>query len=764
MSIWDVLGIDAGSNREVIRRAYARKLKLTNPEDDPEGFKTLRAAYEAALDALRHAEWSAQWDGEGEEDPEDEEAPAHARWTEGAAEAHTPDADRAPETARPDEREIEIAELQARIDALAHALNGPWGSQDDQLHQAFVAVLQAPIMADIGIHARAEDVLAGMLANAIPTSDPLLPMAVEAFGWEEAAHARNMPPAIIAILDRIEEWGLIQAMQQPGHQLNDAWRTLTSAPKLPWRMRILALTPGLPERVGLVLAHANHRAIGLSHSLHPAASTWWETYLSGQPLALGAIVGIPIGLIFAVLAAWALAGSDTIFRFGVPLCIAALGLAWPMVHRRLQPLRERLTEQAMHGRWRLLLCCWLPAILLAPFCAMFLPATPQSVTLAFTGALLLFLWAWLAAEQPILERPTIKWTFFAIQILGLAIICGVVATPLPREHLAIFAVVASLLLLVRLAFIRRAATILTMVTPGLVLVIAFGTPIATLAIRDAYGIPTPYLGLLVISALFLLIAIADQNNRSGGEGAVRLWLMRGVLVLVLISLAETSPPGNNQPTRGAGPGTLDTQTLDTRIDDRLSRLEAREPGFRSIRLRNPELHAKLRAAVFEYEDGKSDLDRMNARIGESLDQAYADLLPDASNALLVELFRMRQLRLRAMREGAPELCADESLPPDPTLLPASYNRRSQWLFFAILSKSEYDSGREPGAPINLDKMAGIAARSLGISPQLLIERIKAPKTDAKSACAAKIALLGAIATQPVADIASFMRTGSSEKR
>lgn len=47
--IWEELGIDATGDARAIRKAYAQRLKQVHPEDDPEGFKRLRAAYEAAL-------------------------------------------------------------------------------------------------------------------------------------------------------------------------------------------------------------------------------------------------------------------------------------------------------------------------------------------------------------------------------------------------------------------------------------------------------------------------------------------------------------------------------------------------------------------------------------------------------------------------------------------------------------------------------------------------------------------------------------------
>lgn len=80
MEIFQILGIEETKDERQIRNAYREKLSVTNPEDDPEGFKRLRKAYE---DACRFAK---ETDVVQEEHPED--ITPSGRWVERAAEIY----------------------------------------------------------------------------------------------------------------------------------------------------------------------------------------------------------------------------------------------------------------------------------------------------------------------------------------------------------------------------------------------------------------------------------------------------------------------------------------------------------------------------------------------------------------------------------------------------------------------------------------------------------------------------------------------------
>ncbi|WP_336292261.1 hypothetical protein [Cronobacter dublinensis] len=56
MRFLEILGLEAGADERAVKRAYAKQLKTCRPDEDPQGFQTLRDAYEEALEYAR-ARW-----------------------------------------------------------------------------------------------------------------------------------------------------------------------------------------------------------------------------------------------------------------------------------------------------------------------------------------------------------------------------------------------------------------------------------------------------------------------------------------------------------------------------------------------------------------------------------------------------------------------------------------------------------------------------------------------------------------------------------
>lgn len=49
MNAWEILGIEPTSDKKTIKRAYAKLLKQCHPEENPEKFKQIQAAYQQCL-------------------------------------------------------------------------------------------------------------------------------------------------------------------------------------------------------------------------------------------------------------------------------------------------------------------------------------------------------------------------------------------------------------------------------------------------------------------------------------------------------------------------------------------------------------------------------------------------------------------------------------------------------------------------------------------------------------------------------------------
>ncbi|PVM88159.1 hypothetical protein DDF62_15380 [Caulobacter radicis] len=178
--IWDVLGIEPTRDRDTIRRAYARKLRVTNPEDDAEGFMRLREAHD---EAVARIDWDWMW----EEDEEGEDADGGQ-----AGDPHAASPTLAPVALATMERALpaspapptpEAEELQARIERLELLLRGYEIAPAAELEAAFHAVLNAEALEQIAVADEVEARLSHLLLETAPRSDALLAPAVDAFRW-----------------------------------------------------------------------------------------------------------------------------------------------------------------------------------------------------------------------------------------------------------------------------------------------------------------------------------------------------------------------------------------------------------------------------------------------------------------------------------------------------------------------------------------------------------------------------------------------------
>ncbi|MFC1098643.1 hypothetical protein ACFGZZ_01190 [Pasteurella multocida] len=62
MNCWDMLNIAPTSDERTIRRAYAKQLKITRPDEDAEGYQQLRAAFDEALSIAPYYQEQEEWE------------------------------------------------------------------------------------------------------------------------------------------------------------------------------------------------------------------------------------------------------------------------------------------------------------------------------------------------------------------------------------------------------------------------------------------------------------------------------------------------------------------------------------------------------------------------------------------------------------------------------------------------------------------------------------------------------------------------------
>lgn len=285
LKIWDVLGLSPTTDVVAIKRAYANQLRTTRPEDDPDGFARLRAAYESALaqaaDPAEHPEqppvhsvlpaetviqvpfasvpaiqlftWP-EWDTSGTPDTPDDPQPADA--------------------------------LKADIHALQRALRPDRQVPDTQLLELLLAVLDRAKSGTVMSQSDAERDLAVILLRAVPRSDPLFADFVDWLEWRGRERELVADPLMLTVLEHHKDARLLVPLRSGQHPLADAFKRLAQSakPLQRWWRAHVSQQARWPELQLLSLLDETGRPYLLAE-LKQAEVAWWRSFAAGPKLS-----------------------------------------------------------------------------------------------------------------------------------------------------------------------------------------------------------------------------------------------------------------------------------------------------------------------------------------------------------------------------------------------------------------------------------------------------------------------------------------------
>ena len=777
MTIWETLGVPRDADRDTIRRAYARKLRVTNPEDDAEGFKVLRAAYDSAL---AHVEWVAKWgdyeddddDDEDEDDGDDEDdgEPSHQSpqnsdvahedssvWDElnetgpRLAPQWAVPADAPPSVGEQSEfaeilagRAADLDHLRGLMTELENGLRGPWRPTDAVLAERLAALLTAPAMGEITVRSDVEFWLADLLAATIPQSDAILQESIAAFGWGEDARG-GYHHSTAQVLNRLEEWRTIAALNHYSHPHHVGWKSLTSPPSNALFWWLDSLRPRMVRGAEALLGDFGAMWPGLRFSFKPESLARWQAHFAKPRLTLGVVMQVPV-LMIALLSLGYTFGQNTFSQTSWWIGAAVLACAGPVTTLyALSPMQRRWSADYDHDYWRQ--NGWLFAYVATGLLAMLLPgAWPTLIALPALGivtwayvvrqsrqthtmplrdsiALVLFLiYLWLASEN--LPRPQV----FALGCWAMVFVClnltrrddtRTILDPIPARHreLLIFGVVAAAL--------------------------ALGWAITAWRKTWDPALPLYTMGLCVLT---ILLPTSTPDPLGKPSRWLSTTLMGAVLFFSFGGSMPKKPPVSSDhmtaslPKLGTGPGHGVLDAADA--GQGMIFLEIDQPAFRQIRVHNPALYKAIFDQVTSFYAKKSTREDTTKAIARLIDQAFYTALPTTTAELLVRRERIRLSILSNLQDINLAACGAEIDAPVATELitPAQRILKNANILSIVGTPPVSASEREAGRAIPPDTLRAEAARRLTITLPEFKRRVGGKAGDA-STCAARIALL-----------------------
>jgi hypothetical protein len=757
VTIWEVLGLPAGSDRAAIRRGYARKLRETHPEDDPEGFKQLRAAYEMAL----------AYADQGVSAPEAEVA------TDVAFEP-APEID-----ALLAEREGDIAALNDLLAKLDAGLRGPWSGDDRGLVVAFEQVMKTRAMGEISVRDDVEHWIAALIAATIPRSDAILAQAARAFGWVQDRQSGQVP-AVARAIERLDEWAVIENLSRDSHPLHPAWNTLTRPAGAYWSWRIDAFRPGMETGVETLLGERGPITPGLAHSFKADSVARWQAFLARTHLTLGMFAAIPLVLlVFLAMRA----------GLGKPVAAIEPYADWAAVLAILAPVAPfvaRLLRRSWLAAARPVWAQegWVAAIGMVFLAAALIPPVDRALwPLAGAAALT---WAWMAVAGGAAELAEIQARLRNGWITALACLFAVPfgLVTMGGTRIAAMTIAAALALTVAAGPLRQGAEILArrvMVSVWIAVALAAGYAVIAFAASRLY-VPPGFHKLFYPAALTLvfgaLVASAARLTvmRSVAEVRIVRFLKVGLLVLFAavalfatteikrLKRATTVPVATRWDdetvaTQYGGPplreriaGALSVDPGTERAVTQLRQI----PGFAQIAAGDPSLHARIVAIVGKRGNAPGADEAAADAIVALLTRTYVERLPLADEALLHEELRIRRARLLALRARSIDACLTPRTAFDEVALPEADRARQTAQGFNVITNPlavpSLGRGAQPYSATELNAYLPDDSRLVSGEFPAALEGKDGPP----ALCNARIALTGALERHPT-------RSGSARR-
>jgi hypothetical protein len=373
-------------------------LRATRPDDDPDGFLKLRAAYEAALKQATSnlgeagspiatgSSGSADVGADGVALRKDDARllrsgiwTIHMSVTTDAGAQVTPPPWGVAGTAS-DQTTLSgptPSALRGALGALGSGLRPDANSSEAHLQKLLQRVLDLITQSTVTLRSETEDELAELLIYSLPRSDALIEESVHRLRWQERIIDSEVSPQVLSVLTHGRDAVWLNALKSGQHHLAQAFLHLSKPmpPLQRWWRAHASLTRRWPELE--LLRQLQDRQPHLLKELDKSEVAWWRGFAEG-PKLLGVELWLTYACVLPLTVIYMLAG---IVVHG-PLYYILAALLVPPAWTLLLLVRLYLLEWPSylvgrrHTRLPLpILAGWLP-LLIATFTVQVLPHRP----------------------------------------------------------------------------------------------------------------------------------------------------------------------------------------------------------------------------------------------------------------------------------------------------------------------------------------------------------------------------------------------------